>query len=143
MDKREKQIRKNIAKRLHLSDKEGWEKLSEEERKTVIDEYLHLSSIENIGIAKALEENRNVSRGVGSLMIGSILGLSGGIAGNIVLNYIQLLPRWYQIYLEILLILSFLVLIWMFYHLIDRVSADGFKEDHILEHLQKRIKNKK
>lgn len=142
MDKREKEIRKNIAKRLRMSDKERWEKLSDEDVNSIIDEYLHLSSIEEIGIHRVLEDNRNVRRNIGMLMLGSFIGVSGGIAGNITLDYIRLLPTFFKIHYELALVVLFIALIVELYFLIDVVGADGFKEDRILEHLQKRVKDK-
>lgn len=128
----EKEIenKKSIAKVLKLSDKKLWGSLSDDERNAVVDEYYNSSSIEKIGIRRVLDDNRTVRRSIAMLLLSGLLGLSGGIASNVILKYI---PS--SFFNDMLFLAVFAVMLVFLFYIIDRVSAESLGQDHVLEHL--------
>lgn len=140
MEKQEKEIlevKKDIAKRLWWSNKELWQSLSEAERMAVVDLYYHTYDIENAGILYVLDGNRNLRRSAGFLLLGLLLGVFGGAAGNIFLKYLPQNGLW-----DVLVVLAFFCLLYLFIYFIEKQSAQNLGEDRVLEHLLKLVKDR-
>lgn len=130
MDKEEKEIKNDIARRLRLSDVPLWNSLSREEQNRVVEKYYSINDLKNVGIHKVLEENRNIRRNLGSILIGLLLGLFGGVVSDIGIKYI---PD--NGWLHFFIIVAFFALLAMFIRLIEQTSVDHLKEDSVLKYL--------
>lgn len=127
-------IKKDIAKRLRSSDKVLWETLSAEKQERVVDMYFNTNSIENVGIHKVLEENRNISRTLATLLLGVLLGAFGGAVANIALKY---LPQ--SGYFDLFIVIVFFIILFMFIRMIERINVDSLREDSVLEYFVKSL----
>lgn len=126
----EGETKRDIAKRLAMSNEELWVNLSEGQRAAVVNKYYKLSSVEHMGIRSVLESNRNLRRNLGVLIIGVLLGSFGSMVATIAIKY---LPS--GIWFDILAVLGFLVLLGVFIQLVDEMSAENLAVNRILENL--------
>lgn len=127
-------IKKDIAKGLRSSDKVLWETLSAEKQERVVDMYFNTNSIENVGIHKVLEENRNISRTLATLLLGVLLGAFGGAVANIALKYT---PQ--SGYFDLFIVIVFFIILFMFVRMIERMNVDSLREDSVLEYFVKSL----
>lgn len=135
MSKDEQDAKKDIAKRLRWSNEKLWTKLSEEEQVAIVDKYYHFSDLEHVGIRHVLEDNRNMRRNLAGVILGLLLGLLGGTTSNILLKYIP--HGWYY---DMLFVSMFILTVALSMREIDKMSAEGLREDHVLEYFIKLVK---
>ncbi len=134
MNKEEKEIKDDIARRLRLSDEILWDSLPDDMKSWSVDKYYTMGSIKNVGVHKVLEDNRDIRRNLGSILIGLMLGLFGGVTSDVVLKY---LPK--SGYFDLFIVIVFLAILILFVRMIERASVDHLKEDHVLEYLVESI----
>jgi len=138
MDKDEEVVKKDISKRLRMSDKKKWNSLTEEERKLVADKYYDLRSIKHLGIEKILDDYTYLRRSVYLLIIGVLLGIIGSAVGDILNEYllVNFLPK---------PITAFIGLGFFFYfvHLSEKLAAENLGNQDVLGHLLKLVKKNK
>ncbi len=139
MNRQEKDIawaKKDIAKRLRWSNKILWESLSEDERNLIVDKYYHSSDIENIGIHQALEANRNISRQLILLLVGTMFGVLAGIFANIIQKYF---PQSFSF--DIFFVIVFITCTVFLFRSINQLSSDRLREDRALEYFVNLIRS--
>jgi hypothetical protein len=134
----EKEIKKDIAKRLRMSDKKLWKSVTEEEQNKVVNEYYHTSDIERVGVARVLEENRDLRRNFGFLILGVILGIVGNLFASILLKH---MPQ--NSVFDGLVILFFLVFFFYLVREIKKIDVENLAADKVLKYLLKKIQEEK
>lgn len=131
MDKQEKEERDYIAKRLKLSDKMVWGSLSKKQQESIIDKYYHFNDIENIGLSKVLENNRQMRKDYAFM----ILGISVGLIGNIFISTIfKYFPK-DSLLFDGSVTLLFICLIKFIIEEFDKLSCEDLGNNKVLNHL--------
>jgi ketosteroid isomerase-like protein len=136
MDNEELEIRSDIANRLRNSNSILWSKLSPKQRDAAVDKYFNMNSIENVGLNKVLDDNRNTRRAFGGILVGLLLGLLGSITGTILLDYLpteKLGKLIHLINFSVVFLFGFIV--WKFVKMIDEDSAEHLRQEKVLEYL--------
>jgi len=128
---------KVIAKRLRLSNPELWDSLTDDQREWMVKEYLEVSSIERVGIARVLEEHRGFRMALILTLLGALLGVLGGLAGGAV---VTLSPSFLSSLLIALICLAFffVAMFWLVRN-IEGVSAEWLRQDRVLPYLVKEM----
>lgn len=135
MNKYEKETKEDIAKRLKISSKEGWITLSEEKQEQVIDKYYHYNDIERIGLGRVLENNRQMRKDYGFM----ILGISIGLIGNIFISSIfKYFPK-NSLLFDGSIIILFICLIKFIIAEFDKLSCEDLGNNKVLIHLLNEI----
>lgn len=135
MTKEEKEIqetKRDIAKRLRLSDLETWKSLSNDQQEKIVDKYYHLFDIDKVGIHKVIEDSWNVRFGLNMALFGVLFGILGGISGNIFTKYISS-SIYSDIFFMSLFILAFVLLV----KEIDKIGVKRLRENKVLKYLIK------
>jgi len=131
----EKEDKREIEKRLKLSNKDKWKVLTFTERQAVINKYYNLRGIEHLGIDKILDDNRNIRLNFSFLLLGLLLGILGSSFANII---IQFEPKNQLINIFMLLLLAFFF--WYIIKLMDKMSVEHLYQEDVLDHLLKLVK---
>jgi hypothetical protein len=131
----EKEDKREIEKRLKLSNKDKWKVLTFTERQAVINKYYNLRGIEHLGIDKILDDNRNIRLNFSFLLLGLLLGILGSLFANII---IQFEPKNQLINIFMLLLLAFFF--WYIIKLMDKMSVEHLYQEDVLDHLLKLVK---
>lgn len=138
MDKtQEKQIKsekKNIAKRLKLSNSKIWDTLTSVKQAAVVDKYYELRGFDHLGIDKILDDNRNIRSNMAFLLLGLLLGIFGNIFASIVLKYEP-----HGVSSDALSIIACIGLFWFLARQINKWSADHLGWSDVLNHLLKMV----
>lgn len=131
MDKLEKEIREEITNRLRFSDKKLWNLLSTEQKEAVVDKYYHARDIKNIGLNSVLENNRQMRKDLGFM----ILGLSLGIFSNLVINLVfKYLPK-NSLLFDISIGAGFIILLVWTFKEFEKLSAEDLGNNKVLNYL--------
>jgi hypothetical protein len=137
MDKSEKEAKRDISDRLELSDKTLWSSLTQSERGAVVNRYYGSNGIERVGLDKVLDDNREIRRGLGYTGLGTLLGLFGGAASTILMKYVPDSKA-----LEAFIVLAFVAFLVWFTRTINKMSVDGLRQERVLEHIVKELKQR-
>jgi len=137
MNKPEKEVKRDISDRLRLSNKELWDELTQDEKDSVIKRYYSSNSIERVGLDKVLDDNREIRRGLGYTGLGTVLGLFGGAASTVLMKHAPDSKVF-----DVFIVLSFIAFLVWFTRMINKMSVDGLKEEKVLEHLVKELKQR-
>jgi hypothetical protein len=135
MNKEEQESKKDIAKRLRLSNEKLWNYLSNDKQNLIINEYYNSLDIEHIGIHGVLENIRNINKDFGFIIIGLLLGFLGNVASNIFIKYIPI-----GIFADILLGLAFVLLIYFCSREIRKLNVEQLRDYKVLEYFVGSIK---
>lgn len=127
--------KKEIGKRLRLSDRKTWDGLKLEEQEAVINKYYARRSIEHLGIDKILDDNRNLRFNYALLVIGVLLGIFGNIFADILM---QFEPKNYFIDSLILVLIG--VFLWCLIRRMDKMGAEHLYQEDILGYLLSEVK---
>ncbi|MFA5126554.1 MAG: hypothetical protein WC465_00955 [Patescibacteria group bacterium] len=133
------QYQKQLAKALKMSNNNLWRKLSLEQRRSVIDKYHDLMEIKSRGIQNVFSDIKQNRINAGSLFLGLILGIFGGIAASIITKYI-LGISWP---LDLLIFFFCLVVCFAAYNFIDWSTYEDFRDYEILKYLLELVEKDK
>jgi hypothetical protein len=134
MNRKENEIKKDIAKRLGWTNETLWDTLSEERKNQVISKYYNLSDISQIGIYGVLENYWSFRRGLGLIVIGLLFG----VFGNIIFGRIDKYLPSGVIMDMILIVISIWIVIFCIYSL-EKTAAKQLGNERILEYLLKEV----
>lgn len=134
MTKLEEESKKDIAKRLMMSNKKLWNSLLKEKQISVVNKYYDVFSIESMGIQGVLERNADLRKQMGFLFMGTLLGILGGMLSSVL---IEIIPE--NIIFKVSIIVGFFVFLYFLFQNINKFSAENLGEDMVLEHLLKMI----
>jgi ABC-type bacteriocin/lantibiotic exporter with double-glycine peptidase domain len=134
-EKWEAEDKKEIEKRLRLSDEKKWNTLTSEERQSVVKKYYNLRSIEHRGIDKILDDNRDMRRNFLFLILGLLLGILGSLFADVMLRYVPQNPL-----LNVLLLLFLAYSFWYIFQQMDKMSVEHLNQENILDALLKLVK---
>jgi hypothetical protein len=134
MDKEERFHKKNIAKRLRLSDKKLWSELKKEQQDAIVDRYYHVFDIENMTLKEIGRDNYNVRSDLALVMMGTLLGVFGGMFVESISEY---LPE--GVFFDVAFAAFFLAFAFYFLHFIDKAGAENFRQNKVLSRLKKQL----
>lgn len=143
MNKEGQGSKKDIAKRLELSDKKLWGSLSKDDKNDIVTRYYDSLDISHIGISGVLGNIRDTSRDLVLIIMGLLLGFLGNMANNTLAKY---LPDGY--FADILFVLFFILLIAFFFREIKKLNVEQLRDYKVLRYFvelkkkeQEKIKN--
>lgn len=132
MNKEEQDSKKDIAKRLEMSNKKLWDSLSYEEKNNIINEYYDSLDISHIGISGVLGNIRDTSRDLILIIMGLLLGFWGSLVNNIFAKY---LPEGY--FFDVLFVIFFICIIFFFFRETRKLNVEQIRSYKVLDHFVK------
>lgn len=139
MDKLEQEVKKDIAKRLKLSNQKLWDSLSFEDREIIVNKYYHSRDIEKVGLVSILENNRQMRKDIGFMFLGISLGLFGNIFINIVFKYF---PKDSWIF-DLLISVGFIILIYYIIKQFEKFTYEDLDDNNVLGYLIDQVEAEK
>ena len=130
--------KREIDKRLRLSDQEQWDLLPKEKQAQIVDKYCELRSIKYLGLPRILQENYSIRANWTYLMMGLALGILGNLVAAIFIKYE---PN--NLLLDAVIVSGFLFLLWKLVFLIDKLGVDHLRDQHVLDALLQLIEDNK
>ena len=131
MSKVEKEILKDLEKRLKMSNPEKWKQLSDDEKSLIVRKYYEIRDTDYQNINFLLRENAEIRRQFSMLFVGVLIGIIANPISSILTKH---LPS-STLGDDLLNLAFFGLVLFLVVKIFNRMSAQSLNDDNVIERL--------
>jgi len=131
MNTHEQEVKKDIVKRLRLSNKKKWRALSPEQQQRMVDKYYEIRDQDYLSLRNILREYAELRRDFGLLISGVVLGVVTNVIASIFLKYLPVSDTLGDGLIAVVFILGIV----LFIKAVERTLAKNLDDEGVIDKL--------